>query len=386
MAETSPWDEFRRLMPIAEQWAYFDHASVAPLSGPAHDALVRYAHQAATAGGTAWAGWQTEVERLRQNAAALIGADPGEIALLQNTTAALGLVAEGFPWQPGDNVVFPGGEFPSNAFPWRHLTRRGVEVREVVPRVGQEPLAALALACDRRTRIVALSWVHFAHGQRLDLAAACELAHRHGAWLVVDAIQGLGVLPLDVGQVPVDCLAADGHKWLLGPEGAAVFYLRREHLERLAPQQVGWNSVAQTGDYSHIEMVFRPAAGRFEGGSLAMGNLLALGASVELLARLTPLRIAERLREITGEAVERLAALGARVVSDRRDERQAGIVAFELPGQDPAAVRRRALRAGVALSVRVGRLRISPHAYANGDDLDRLCEVLAQPSPPETSA
>jgi selenocysteine lyase/cysteine desulfurase len=307
-----------------------------------------------------------------------LGADPTEIALIRNTTEGIGLVAEGFPWRPGDNVVVPVDEFPSNLFPWLHLASRGVDVRQVDSRDGQLDLARLAKACDQRTRIVAVSWVGYATGWRNDVAALAEIAHRHGGYLFLDAIQGLGVLPLDVRRTPVDFLAADGHKWLLGPEGAGIFYIRRTHLDLLRPLGVGWNSVVQAGDFTKVELIFKPAAARYEGGTYPMAGLLGLGGSLDLLSAYDAAAIEQRLIDVTDLACEQLLRAGAVLASDRQAERKSGIVAFEMHGRDPLAVRRRCLERGVVLSCRAGRLRISPHVYTNSGDIDRLCEAIAE--------
>ena len=146
-----------------------------------------------------------------------------EIALVPNTAAGINLVAEGFPWQPGDNVVLPENEFPSNQYPWINMADRGVEVRHVKIEQGRVELDRLAAACDRRTRIVSVSWVAYASGWRQDLDRLVEMVHAHGALLFLDAVQGLGVFPIDVARTPVDFLAAGGHKWLLGaPRERAV--------------------------------------------------------------------------------------------------------------------------------------------------------------------
>ena len=142
---------------------------------------------------------------------------------------------------------------------------------------GRLDLDRLAAACDDRTRIVSVSWVAYASGWRHDLDRLAELVHRRGALLFLDAIQGLGVFPLDVRKTPVDFLAADGHKWLLGPEGAGIFFIRREHLDRLRPVGVGWNSVRGAHDFSRIELLFKDTAARYEGGSQNVAGLSALG-------------------------------------------------------------------------------------------------------------
>src|SRR5487761_353558 len=278
------WAQFRRLMPRARRWAYFDHAAVAPLTVAAQAALTVWAAELAEQGAVDWPRWAAELEHVRRRAAELLHADTAEIALIHNTTEGINLVAEGFQWQPGDNVVMFDDEFPSNVYPWLNLASRGVKVRRVAVRDNRPRLDELAKACDGRTRIVTVSWVGYASGWRHDVAELVEVAHRRGALLFLDAIQGLGVFPLDVRQSQVDFLSSDGHKWLLGPEGAGLFYLRAEHLERLRPLGLGWNSVGQAHDFGQIDLRLKPSAARYEGGTYNMPGLLALGASLEMLA------------------------------------------------------------------------------------------------------
>lgn len=376
--ELSAWTEsFRQQMPVSEAWAYFDHAAVAPLSHPARAAIEAWAADLAENGDANWKRWSDRVAEVRNLAARLIAADAAEIALVRNTTEGINLVAEGFPWQPGDNVVVPADEFPSNLFPWLHLRSRGVEVRQVQSSDGRLHLEALAEQCDARTRIVALSWVGYASGWRTNLAEAGEIAHQRGALLFVDAIQGLGVFPLDVRQTPIDFLSADGHKWLLGPEGAGIFYVRRELLDRLRPLGVGWNSVVQAGDFTNHALNFRPTAARYEGGSWNMPGIMGLGASLEMLLAFGTEAIGRRVLELTDVLCQRLAGQGGVIRSHREGEHRSGIVSFELPGRDPMAVRKLCLERGVVLSCRAGRLRASPHAYVNEADLERLLGALA---------
>lgn len=370
------WDQFRRHMPVARRWAYLDHAAVAPLSGPAQDALVRWAEDAAANGDAFYPAWKQGIEQLRGLAAAMIHAQPEEIALVGNTTAGINLVSEGFPWRSGDNVVLPDNEFPTNQYPWMNLTDRGVEARRVPTDGGQIDLNRVAAACDRRTRIVAISWVSYSSGWRNDLDRLAELAHSRGALLLVDAIQGLGVFPLDMRRTQVDFLAADGHKWLLGPEGAGVFFIRREHLDLLRSTGVGWHSVAHSHDFNHIELVFRDTAARYEGGSWPMAGMLALKASLELLSQFGFEAIARRVLEVGDLASNRLEQQGAQIHSDRREAHRSGIVSFSLPPRDPETLRRQCLQRDVVLSCRAGRLRISPHAYNNAADIERLIEAL----------
>ena len=363
-------------MPVAERWSYLDHAAVAPLCEPARQAISKWVNEATEEGDTTWPRWSAETEKTRAAAATLLNAEPGEIALVHSTSEGINLVAEGFPWRSGDNIVTLDNEFPSNLYPWMNQTWRGVETRRVAAGDGRVTVEKLVDACDVRTRLISVSWVGFLSGWRLDVGALVDAAHARGILVFLDAIQGLGVFPIDVQQTQVDFLAADGHKWLLGPEGAGIFYLRSEHLDLLRPTGVGWHSVTDASNYTRIHLDFKPTAARFEGGTQNMVGQLGLGASLAMLLELEPKRIAGRVLEITDDACERLATIGAQIKSFRDAEHRSGIVSFEVPGQDSLAVKKKCLQHGVVLSCRGGLLRISPHAYVNDHDLERLIEAL----------
>ncbi|MBM3999486.1 MAG: aminotransferase class V-fold PLP-dependent enzyme [Planctomycetes bacterium] len=371
---------FRRQMPVTRRWTYLDHAAVSPLPAPTRAAMDAMLADFSEQGDVGWSGWAERVEAVRRSAAALIGSTPEELAFVPNTTMGISFVAEGFPFRAGDNVVTLANEFPSNAYPWMHLADRGVETRRVpVDETGVD-LGKVSELCDGRTRLIAVSWVGYATGFRIDLDRMAAFAHERGARLFVDAIQGLGLFPIDVSRTPIDYLAADGHKWMLGPEGAGLLYVRRERLDELRPLGLGWHSVVHSHDFSRIELNIRPDAARYEGGTWNMVGILGLGASLDLLASfgLSPDRspLADTVLAWTDRASAWIGERGGVVLSDRRPAHRSGIVSFQWPGERPEAVRKMLLEAGVVSSCRGGRLRISPHAYCDDDDLARFAGAL----------
>ena len=373
----------RQAMPISRSWAYFDHGAVAPLPAPTAQAISTWLEQACHDGDTRWLEWSQKVESLRSDLACLVHATSAEIALVPNTSTGISLVAEGLDWKPGDNVVVPSNEFPSNLLPWKNLKHRGVEIREVeVSATGELTAEMIMKVMDRRTKLVSVSWVGFSTGFRCDLHEICSAVHKLGALFFVDAIQGMGVFPLELDKIPIDFLAADGHKWMLGPEGAGMLFVRDKHLERLRMTIVGWGSVPNAGQFSASEVLWKKQASRFEAGSQNMSGMIGFGASVRLLLEHGAARpdspLADSILDNVDDLVSRLERWGWTNSAHPDRRHRSGIVSW-IPGTgDPQAVRLKLLEQKVVTSVRLGQLRASIHAYNNGDDLDRLFEALAE--------
>ncbi|MEM6777616.1 MAG: aminotransferase class V-fold PLP-dependent enzyme [Planctomycetota bacterium] len=378
----SIWSWWRDQMPVAKQWAYFDHAAVAPLTAPAAGVLSEFATTAAHHGDVHWMQWSHQCERLRDQTAEMIHCDRQEVTLVPNTTAGVNMVAEGFPWQPGENVVVPEGEFPSNHFPWLNQQHRGVEVR-LVPRRGHQVVVDdLIDAIDDSTRIIAVSWVGYASGFRVDVQRLVEMAHQRGVLVFLDAIQGLGIYPLDLRTCDVDFLSADGHKWLLGPEGAGVAVLRKRHLDTLRCPTVGWGSVKQAHAFSGARFDLADDASRFEGGSANMAGLMAFSASMELFLAVRRVHgakaIADRVLNRASQLRQRLRDAGAVMCFEPPTDpmHDSGIVTFDVPGMTPAEFRAKAIEAGVVVSCRGGGVRASVHVYNDESDLKRLADLV----------
>lgn len=373
---------FRSHMPITQRFAYFDHAAVSPLPDSAAARVRAFADQATYDGDTVWHEWSNCAEQLRNKCTQLLNCQIEEIALVSSTTQGINLIAEGFPWKPGENVVVPENEFPSNIVPWRNLARRGVELRIVpVDPSGDIDLSELEKGIDSKTRIVAISWVGFLSGYRIAVDEITSIAHRRGALVLVDAIQGLGAFPIDVKASAVDFLAADGHKWMLGPEGAGVLYIDQKHLGMLEPIMVGWNSLEDSFKFNPASVALKCSAARYEGGSTNMVGMMALEASLGLLLSCGTNRLDSPIASTIAENVQiihdKLSRLGFETHLPPL-EHLSGIMGISWPGANYAAARAHCLSQGVVLSVRGGRLRVSTHGYNDSYDIERLVSALAE--------
>ena len=364
---------------------FLNHAGVAPLSPPAAAAMRRFADEAereAYTGGQ----WYRRIEETRRLAARIVGAEsPGEIAFVPNTSTGLSMIANGLDWHEGDEVIITNVEYPANRYPWIDLqARRGVRVVEVAQTPeGRIDWEDVTNAITQRTRLIALSHVQYGSGYQVDLdkigfMLRCD---HQDVLLCVDAIQSVGVMPVDVRSLGVDFLAADGHKWMLGPEGAGVLYVRRELCERLHPSVVGWLNMVDAHDYGNYRYEFKRDAGRFEPGSYNVPGLHALGASLEMLLGVGMKEVWRRVLVLTDRLIAGLERMGWRVFSPHeRDEERSGIVVFDPPEdwpESPPQIVTRLQRAGIVIVVRGGRLRASPHFYNTPEQIDRLLEALS---------
>ena len=363
---------FKDLFPVTWNVVYFNHAAVGPLSVRAYEAMERHARDQREFGALHWREWYAEYDHLRESAARLIGATPGEIAILKNTSEGLSFVAQGMRWERGDNVVTTAMEFPSNWTPWKHLEPRGVEVRAAETAAVEhiEPLL------DARTRIVTVSSVAFHNGFTADLTAIGALCASRDIRFCVDAIQSVGVLPIDVRASKIDFLAADGHKWMCGPEGAALFYVAEERREELDVVEMGWTNIDRQQKFIGCGTELLPNARRFEAGSLNTNGIYGLRAAIDLIHEIGIEEISSRALEVTRLLTDGLRSIGCRV---------AGPYASPILGVTPPSVEksllwwhRRLEEEGIVCAPREGLLRFSPHFYNGQGEVEKVVAVMRE--------
>ncbi|HEX7808474.1 MAG TPA: aminotransferase class V-fold PLP-dependent enzyme, partial [Thermoanaerobaculia bacterium] len=362
----------RDLFPVTRNLVYFNHAALGPLSTRAYDAMEGHARDQRDFGALHWRDWYAEYDRFREAAARILGAQPNEISILKNTSEGLSFVAEGLSWREGDNVITTASEFPSNSTPWRLLEDRGVECRIAA----SATVADIEPLIDSRTRLVTVSSVGFHNGFRADLDAIGALCAKHNVLFCVDAIQSIGVLPMDVRRAQIHFLSADSHKWMCGPESAAIFYVAAEKRDELRVLEHGWTNFDRKGKFIDCPTNLLPDSRRFEAGSMNTNGIYGARAALELLL------------EVGIEEIEQSALKIARLLADGIEDAGWGLgsprpIQSAIVGATPPIVEkgseksllwyhRRLEEQGIVCAPREGMLRFSPHFYNDAHEVERV--------------
>jgi cysteine desulfurase / selenocysteine lyase len=377
-------DVLDREFPSRRHSVQFNHAAVCPLPARAAAALAAFAENVSTRGSLDWKTWNAETERLRAAAARLVGAGEGvggarSVSVVPNTTWGLNLVAEGFDLGPGDSVVTTASEFPANLTPWVALERRGVAVRRLPTRDGAFAADELFAACDATTKVVCVSAVAFHTGFRAPAEVIGPFCRERGIVFGLDAIQAVGAIPVDVAAWNVDFLSADGHKWMLGPEGCGILFTTPSLRARLrAP--AGWTNLKREIG-ANFRVPERPEyvsdAGKFEVGALPMPGIWALRASLELLLEIGLETVGRRIAATLAVLIEGLPKLGFEPVLFAGPPRS-GILAARPPaGKDARFYAKKLEEHSIVVTAREGFLRISPHVGNDEEEAERVLEALA---------
>lgn len=370
-------ERWRAEFPALAGQLYLNFAGVAPTSARVARAVSSWVDDLVAHGVKNEARWEALADDVRAACARLVGASPDEIAFVRNTSHGLGLVAEGLAWREGDEVaVCAELEYPSNVYPWLHLRDRGVAVREIAPVRGGVVAEAVEAALGPRTKLVSVSAAQYATGHRTDLDALGELCARRSVLLCVDGIQTVGCVPVDVKRSGVHFLSADSHKWMLGMPGIGFLYVDRTVIDRVRPCLVGWKSTTGAWDFDRARFELRGDAAKLEEGSPAYTGIAALGATVGILLEVGVEAIAARVASLLDRLEAGLVALGCDVGPARAE--RAGILTFLPRDRAAAALAEDLARAGVSVSVRRGRVRVSPHFLNTEAEIDRFVSLVEQ--------
>jgi selenocysteine lyase/cysteine desulfurase len=364
--------------PLDEDIVYLNHAAVGPWPLRTAEALKRFADENISVGATNYPDWMAKETELRGQIKRLINAPTiDDIALLKNTSEAISVVAEGVDWQKGDNIVSSNEEFPSNRIPWLAQARKGVEFREIdiSSNTAEQDLIS---ACDDKTRLITISSVQYGTGRCLNLEKIGQFCSANNILYCVDAIQSLGVLPFDVQSINADFVMADAHKWMLGPEGIALFYCKADIRDSLELHQFGWRMVKDVGNYDAKDWQVAESAKRFECGSLNMLGIHALSASLTLFEEIGIEKISINVINNISYIIDYISNItDINFISPIEKPHYAGIVTFKIEAMDMTELHTKLMKNKVICANRAGGIRFSPHFYTSQNSIDKALNILS---------
>jgi len=364
--------------PISKKIVYMNTAAVSLKPQKVIDSMIEFMRKYEM-NGTCYFDDSLEEEVLedaRCRVAELIGCGKEDVALTTNTSEGINFIAHSVKFRRGDNVVTTDLEFPTVTYPWLRIAgEKGVEVRFASNRNGVVTVQELERLVDDRTRVVALSHVEYGSGLRYNLREVADLAHRHGALLVVDAVQSLGVIPLNVRREEVDALASAAYKWLLGPFGAGFLYVRKEFYDNVEPLLVGWRS-SRGQEYDPRAISYPRTAKKFEYGGMPYTQLHGLAKAIEYVMEIGVENIRDHVMNVTQRLMEELSRMGAQLLTPFSREQRAGIVTARFDGMNYDRAVRELADKGIIVSKRMNALRISPHIYNVEGEVEKVTESI----------
>jgi selenocysteine lyase/cysteine desulfurase len=374
-----PFDIGRWLpeFPIRESCLYLDHAAVCPLPYPVADAMRQRVTAQEQTGYEAYEDFRNAALACRHLGGQIVGCGADDVTIIGSTSEGLSLIAEGLDWRTGDEVLIGDEEFAANVAPWLNIEDRGVRTVRYSQPDGRIAPAAVAEAITDRTRVLSVSWVAFHTGWIAPLAQLAALCRERDVLLVVDAIQGLGVLPMAMRTLGADAVVADGHKWLLGPEGAGLMATTEELRHRLRPAISGWRNIRrEPGSFFLHRLEHLPDGRRFEPGATNGVGIAGFAAALDLLSTVGHDAIQARVEMLVRLLTRILIAHGWDVFSPGSGQPVAGIVAARPKNLTPKQVVARLRERRVICSHRQGYVRFSPHFYATKGEMEALDRIL----------
>jgi cysteine desulfurase/selenocysteine lyase len=369
-------DKIREQFPITKNKVFLNHAAMSPLPKPVADAVRKCVDDFSNFGATSIE-WN---DGGKPFFARLIGAKPEEIALVENTSVGLNVAANVLHYPRGSKVVTTDLEYPSVVYPWLRKNL-GVKVEYVKNVDGKILLDDMERAVDDKTVAVAVSHVEYVNGFRHDLRALSEIAHQHGAYLIVDAIQSAGAMQIDVEKDDVDFLATACYKWLLGPLGAGYLYVKKELVEKSEPPFVGWASVKpevfDTIDFWDIwSLKLSETASRFEVGSPSFPSFIGAKEALKMFLDFGIENVEKRILKLTDHLINSVKNLGLKLQTPEDPQHRSGVVNFNI--DQPKETVERLNRRNIVVSARAHGLRISPHFYNTEEEIDKLIEEISK--------
>jgi selenocysteine lyase/cysteine desulfurase len=369
------FDTYRFEFPITERCVFMNHAAISPLPMRVVTTMESLYRESSLYGGEYYPKWAKRIEGVRRLFAALVHADPDEIAFVGNTSEGLSAIAAGLDWKEGDGVLIAKPDFPTNIYPWMNLERKGVRVHYFERNEGRFSIEEVEKALSPGTRLLSVSSVDFATGFLCDLEALGEFCRRKGLFFCVDAIQSLGLIPIDVKKYGIHFLASGGHKWLLSTMGCGGLFVSKDVDTLVHPVQVGWKSVVQEEEFFQIQFDLKPDALRFEPGTMNVAGIYALGAALELLMEVGIDKAYAHVMALNDLLYKGLKERKVQIVTPMGADERSGILSF-IPSTDPKSLHDFLTKEMIRVALRNQMIRLSPHFYNNKGDIDRFFQAF----------
>ncbi|MCI4626729.1 MAG: aminotransferase class V-fold PLP-dependent enzyme [Candidatus Magnetoovum sp. WYHC-5] len=366
------YKKFRSMFVGFEKCVFLNSAGVSLVSAPVKEAVIKWAEM----GECALFEYEDTITLAKQLSARLIGASVDGIFISRNTTHGIHTFILGYPWQRGDEVIIGECEFPANRLPWLSLRSKGINVKVVPCKDYMVSCEDLIAACSKDTKVIAVSWVQYVSGYRIDIERLGEFCKHRGILLVVDAIQGVGVVPLSVEACNIDWLSADGHKWMCGPEGIGLVWTSKRAMSIIEPPCKGWFGVKKPMDFEVFDQEYAADASRYQDGSPMMLGIMAYNAALSMLLDCGIDNIYKRVIALSSYVIGCVKRRRWLLLTPEEEAKRAGIVSFKPVGKDVYSCLKALKRHNIICSFRGGWLRLSTHAYNNHTDIDRAFNVL----------
>ncbi|WP_420263681.1 aminotransferase class V-fold PLP-dependent enzyme [Candidatus Magnetominusculus dajiuhuensis] len=377
MSEQAWYEQFRAMFKGLNQCVFLNSAGVAMVSGPVREAVKEWADL----GQCVTYDYNAIIAGAKKNAAAIVGGTPEQIFFSRNTTHGIQTFILGYPWQKGDGVVIADCEFPANRLPWLSLRdKNGVEVKIVKSQKYKVTLEDYYRTCDKYTKVIAISWVQYLSGQKAAISELGRFCRENDILLVVDGIQGIGAAAMDVQEMQIDWLSADGHKWMCGPEGVGLVWASERALQIVQPACKGWFGVINPFDFEDFNQDYAPTADKYLDGSPMVLGIMAFNAALDMLLSFGIEAIERRVLELSSYTINEAEKRGFEVLTPSDPKDRAGIATFKPSSGNPALIMKNLLDNNIVCSLRGGQyLRISAHAFNNHEDIDRAFYVIDKP-------
>ncbi len=369
-------DEIRRHFPITKNHKFFNHASISPMPIDVVDAIRKFNEDIMHHGNMHERRWIRQVEKTREMYARLINAEPEEIAFIKSTSQAISIICKGIKFRKGEKILTADVEFPANIYPWMAVSPKGVEIKFVGANDGRIDPKDIEKSLDAKTKIIALSLVEYGSGFRNYVEEVGEICRKKGIFFYLDGIQGVGAIPVDVKRFNVDFMSVATSKWLFGPHGVAILYIRKDIIDEIAYEEISWRSVIEEESRKNIKVDNKSFARKFEGDNANFAGVIGLGAALKFRESIGNELIYNLLAKNVDLIFEELKRRRYLIYGPVNKSERAGIISVSHQEYSCEELLTRLLSENIIVSIRNNHLRISPHFYQTEEEIEFLFEVL----------